>query len=360
MNYLFFDVECANSFDGKGKICEFGYVLTDENLNVLKNGIYLIDPDAEFQDYIIWKIISYKPDEYYAAPKYPIVYQMHIKDLLELPDTVWIGHGIKNDIKYLNDEANRYGLEKVEHKYIDTSYVWKNFYGEAKVKGLKNIVKENNLGNPKSLHNSEYDSTMTLECVKLLCRESGLSLIELSTRYMNNQTDNGDDKNSIPRKCNQLKKNDFRPDKSPNHMIRGKRNHSLFRLYIERGNPIGESSNILTGKKVTVSMNYEAEHFKEMIILAGMIKAAGGEYEIKASNCNLFVTFEKIDKQGIPFHCNRSDYVKKAIDDGKDIKIISFDEFLALFNTNRDELEAMPKIDIDYIIDDRVRKLMVV
>ena len=46
MNYLFFDVECANSFDGVGKICEFGYVFTDENLNIIKQGIHLIRGNA--------------------------------------------------------------------------------------------------------------------------------------------------------------------------------------------------------------------------------------------------------------------------------------------------------------------------
>ena len=33
--YLFFDVECANCFNGKGKLCSFGYVLTDEMLEDL-------------------------------------------------------------------------------------------------------------------------------------------------------------------------------------------------------------------------------------------------------------------------------------------------------------------------------------
>ena len=36
MKYLFFDIECSNCFNGVGKLCEFGYVLCDENLNVLK------------------------------------------------------------------------------------------------------------------------------------------------------------------------------------------------------------------------------------------------------------------------------------------------------------------------------------
>lgn len=35
MKYLFFDCEFANCFDSKEKICEFGYVMADENFNVL-------------------------------------------------------------------------------------------------------------------------------------------------------------------------------------------------------------------------------------------------------------------------------------------------------------------------------------
>lgn len=35
MKYLFFDIECSNCFGGKNKICEIGYVLTDENFNIL-------------------------------------------------------------------------------------------------------------------------------------------------------------------------------------------------------------------------------------------------------------------------------------------------------------------------------------
>ena len=35
MKYLFFDIECSNCFGGKNKICEIGYVLTDENFNLI-------------------------------------------------------------------------------------------------------------------------------------------------------------------------------------------------------------------------------------------------------------------------------------------------------------------------------------
>ena len=29
MNYLFFDIECSNSYVESSKVCSFGYVLTD-------------------------------------------------------------------------------------------------------------------------------------------------------------------------------------------------------------------------------------------------------------------------------------------------------------------------------------------
>ena len=183
MNYLFFDVECANSFDGVGKICEFGYVLTDENLNVIKQGIHLINPDAEFDWYVKYKIISYAIKEYEKVPKYPQIYRMHIQELVELPDTLYVGHGVRDDIKYLNDEANRYNLPRFERQCIDSSQIHRRFYNLPQTKGLKAIVKELEIGDHKKLHNSEYDAKMTLEYVKRMCEESGLSFEQLIKKH---------------------------------------------------------------------------------------------------------------------------------------------------------------------------------
>lgn len=187
MNYLFFDVECANSFDGVGKICEFGYVLTDENLNVIKQGIHLINPDAEFDWYVKYKIISYAIKEYEKAPKYPQIYRMHIQELVELPDTLYVGHGVRDDIKYLNDEANRYNLPRFERQCIDSSQIHRRFYNLPQTKGLKAIVKELEIGDHKKLHNSEYDAKMTLEYVKRMCEESGLSFEQLIKKHTKRQ-----------------------------------------------------------------------------------------------------------------------------------------------------------------------------
>ena len=48
MEYIFFDIECANCFQGRGKICSFGYVITDESFNVISKNDILMNPHSRF------------------------------------------------------------------------------------------------------------------------------------------------------------------------------------------------------------------------------------------------------------------------------------------------------------------------
>ena len=80
-------------------------------------------------------------------------------------------------------------------------------------------------------------------------------------------------------------------------------------------------------------MNYETEHFKEMMILAGMIKAAGGEYVLKASTADIFATVDVKDEDGNSRRCSRGDYVRAEIENGKEIEVITFDDLLSLLGT---------------------------
>ena len=79
MKYLFFDVECANCFGGVGKICEFGYVLTDDKLNVIKrddipmcpgkgrgNRFHLTGRKHERD-----LVLAYDKDYYFSCPEFP-------------------------------------------------------------------------------------------------------------------------------------------------------------------------------------------------------------------------------------------------------------------------------------------------
>ena len=47
MKYVFFDIECACVYKNTAKICAFGYVLTDENFQVLAQEDILINPKGK-------------------------------------------------------------------------------------------------------------------------------------------------------------------------------------------------------------------------------------------------------------------------------------------------------------------------
>ena len=51
MNILFYDLEFATSKDGMPKICEFGFVLTDEELNIIEKSNYIINPNIPRKDW---------------------------------------------------------------------------------------------------------------------------------------------------------------------------------------------------------------------------------------------------------------------------------------------------------------------
>ena len=139
-------------------------------------------------------------------------------------------------------------------------------------------------------------------------------------------------------------------------MLRGRRNHTLFLRYLDYGDAIGEKSSKLAGKKVSISMNYETEHFKEMIILAGMIKAAGGEYVLKASTVDIFATFDAIDEDGNPRRCSRREYVKAEIESGRRIEIMALSDLLKLLGTSLEELKNATPIDVEYLEDNKYKR----
>ena len=47
LRYVFFDIECADG--GKGSICSFGYVITDEHFHELESNDLVINPESKFR-----------------------------------------------------------------------------------------------------------------------------------------------------------------------------------------------------------------------------------------------------------------------------------------------------------------------
>lgn len=187
MKYLFFDIECSNCFDGNGKICEFGYVVTDENFHVIKKDEFPISPgqpnrnngfdleilkrDPTFQ----W---AYDYDCYYSSEEFPYFYPS-IKKLFEDEDTKVFGFSVSNDIRYLGYAFKRYHLQPYQYQVLDIQSLVKHYLKENENLGLqsafKTLCSEHEL---KTLqpHLSRDDAYMSMRVLEELLKKINLSL----------------------------------------------------------------------------------------------------------------------------------------------------------------------------------------
>ena len=345
MNYLFFDIECANCYDSMGKICEFGYVLTDENLSTIESDILLINPNSQFEQYVIWKIVQYKVKDYLNSPKYPDMYAKIIKRLLELPDTILVGHGVSNDVKFLHDEAKRYSLDMPKLDVVDASVIWQHYNGDKQPRNLKKLVNELGIGESKSIHNSEYDAKMTLEYIKILCERSRKTFAELINTYFSSE------EREKLQKIGQESAQKLPSSKQIKSITKQNRmSRSTLRLLVDKIEPIGEISDTLAGKSVAISDNYTNNHFGELLKIIGIIKAHGGSYEFYAERGDIFCTYEKFDNNGKAIKDKKLDFVTSAIKNGKHIEKLPLASLLSSLGINFNSLDTLPPVDIEKLL----------
>lgn len=181
MNYLFFDIECANSFGGIGKICSFGYVLTNQDFTVIESDDLLINPEAVFDWYLFSKNakcrLSHSREEYKMQPDFSKHYPK-IRSLLEAKNTVIFGFGCQNDVATIATECIRYERDLIDFNCHDLINPLESFY-EMKG-GLGNFVEK--LGIPTEgleFHDSRADAFFTMKVAEKLVKDTGKSLKEL-------------------------------------------------------------------------------------------------------------------------------------------------------------------------------------
>ena len=56
MKYLFFDMEYASSKGGVNKVCEFGYVVTDEKYIIIDRDNLIINPNIARNEWDYWAV----------------------------------------------------------------------------------------------------------------------------------------------------------------------------------------------------------------------------------------------------------------------------------------------------------------
>ncbi|HKL74177.1 MAG TPA: 3'-5' exonuclease, partial [Clostridia bacterium] len=269
MNYLFFDIECANCDNGVGKICSFGYVLCDSDFNVLEKKDLLINPNAKFSYGVFSKkyiTLGYPPSQFLSQPKFDVRYPT-IRDLLTQPDQIVIGHAVDNDVNFLLGDCDRYRLPVIEYDFYDSQELYRVYTKCSLHKNLTAICEELDitLGNA---HRSDEDAEMTMQVVKKLCEQQNLELPKLLEKF--------------PTSHHKMR------DLIAKHNIR--KQFFLFKQFLTQSRMEKTiENNIIKGKTFCFSRKVEALDYGKTANLIQQVLDSGGYYSTDIEKADFFV-----------------------------------------------------------------------
>lgn len=180
-SYLFFDIECANCFNGVGKMCSFGYVLTDSEFNILDTDDVVMNPETEFDWYLFSAKngcqLAYSKD-YFRAQRNFEAYYKPIKKLMEASNRKIIGFGSANDVGFVVAACERYNLPVIQFSAFDIAAIVNEANGMKK--GLSDWCAHYNIDvSSLQAHKSQDDAIMTMRLTEALCTEKQIGIEEL-------------------------------------------------------------------------------------------------------------------------------------------------------------------------------------
>jgi hypothetical protein len=355
MKYTFFDIECANCFQGRGKICSFGYVITDERFNVLEKEDIVIDPHSKF--HLTGRgnrpgiVLAYNEEEFKAAPRFPHYYNK-IRELLTDKDSIVFGFSVISDAGYVKSECERYKKEIFDYDFIDVQRIFTDMNSLSNTPSLLHAAEEFDAEETQDVHKSDDDAYLTMKVLKGLCNATSLSVPEVIEKYPNCKCwckdgilDTEYTKYKLMLKAQKLSKME-KLTNSPrkNWICASKENHYEFSKYSSRVFVNFKAESILAKKKVCISSLYEDHHFAEMMNIVSLLAKNGASYTSRVQSCNIFVDYELTNSKGEIYPCYRKNKLEKFMaTEGKEAEIISFDELLNMLGVTEDELSTFDK-----------------
>jgi DNA polymerase III epsilon subunit-like protein len=210
MNYVFFDIECANCLNGEGKMCSFGYVLTDESFHVLKKKDILMNPNAEF---LLGNSrtgagihLAYPIFKFQRQHTFPHYYK-EICQLLEDKNNIAFGFAVGQDVSYLSYSCKRYGLPLIEFQFFDIQKFEKLIHKKKNPSGLDSLIEEYQLTS-YTYHRSDDDALMTMEVFReiLLQNQTDVSSVLKEYSFAMDNTSHFLEELSIRKKQKLIKK----------------------------------------------------------------------------------------------------------------------------------------------------------
>lgn len=357
VKYLFYDLEYASSKGGISKICEFGYVLTDESFNVLERDNFIIDPYITREEWdwrVVRKILTRKVSEYESSPRFDEYYD-DIKKLILNADYV-LGHSLNSDAKALNQDCERYDLHSIDYDFYDIKLFYKQFSNTKKDTSVTNMLDELKIEGEEREHDAETDAFNTMLELKQMMSVLSVSLFELIELVpeAKDRTENykvkSIEENRIKREI-KLKESLESGDGS-NDIKRYGENRKRYIQFLDNVKPQKEGGGVFNGKKVSISVNYEEHHFRQMLNLIQLITDEGGTVILKGSLSDVFAKYDVVLEDGSLRDDSKLKYVMEANENGSNIEIIDFSDLLCRLSITEDELDNMPMPSFDFLFEE--------
>ncbi len=287
MKLVFFDIECACVHKTYAKICAFGYVVCDEQFNILEKEDILINPKGKFEltDRKGEKGINlpYDYEEFKNHPSFPKVYN-RIKNLLEDKDACVFGHAVLNDVKYLNLETKRFKLPSFNFRFADSQILFMALINDfSRQFGLEFI--SNKLGVEFTPHRAADDAYATMRIVEAMCKAKECNYRELLTEL---GVSFGRIENYNIYRPQSKGMRAFNKEKREEKMARSRARIEFFNN-VSRKRP--KKGGKFYGKVFTFARPLEND-IKISIPLVNEIFDKGGRYSAQIAECNYYVCFE--------------------------------------------------------------------
>lgn len=341
MKYLVFDIECC---DGK-HICEFGYVIIDEQFNVLERDCITINPGYKFKLTGREKesdiSLAFPEDVYYNSPKFDFYYD-RIKNILTTPDCQIVGFSLSNDAGFLATAYELYGKEPISFTYYDFQKLYQGYTKAKNRTSVEGFVAELQIPDIM-LHKSDDDSWAVVRALQIISEKEQLSL---------------------PDTLKMLKKrnNDYRAEKAKEHnlslieKINGgnlKAQNEFMKNFIHRLKLSEEKKDdLFFGKSVCISSHFQKNRFNEFLAIIERLYSFGATYTGKASVCDIFIEYQDGEEEEIRFAS-----VKQAEEtENKTIQVLSLEDTLKALNLTLEELNKVDYINKKLYNEQKERK----
>ncbi len=350
MDYLFFDVECANCFEGTGKLCEFGYVLTDEKFNIIQKESILINPNTRFDPYVIKKMLNYTESEYKQNPTFNFFYDKII-GLITAKDRLIIGHTVGGDAKYVGADCMRYKLTPPDFDHIDIVEIYKGINEQKDATSLVKMSEIFGLEVPEEVHSALVDAHLTMLCTKALTESTGKSLPALVKEYPRalGRLENYREE-YLRRKLYKQYLKDCKKKGIAEMTSEQKSTLNDYRRFISANKQAQKS--VFKGKRVCISYNYECFNYAETLKIVKLLAERGAKCVGRATKCDIFVRYDIKYPDGLVY-CQRLEQALATEKKGKKITYFGFNEFLNRLGLNEKSLKELPKVDAEKLIEKR-------